>query len=92
MERDCMLGQGAAKFARDRLFEQSDETSIYVCKICGMHAHADADGQNRECKICETKDVARIRLPYGTKLISQELMAMNIVPRIIVKDAAGGGV
>jgi DNA-directed RNA polymerase beta subunit len=83
MERDCMLGQGAAKFVRDRLMEQSDEFRTWICNICGLPAHVEQAGKIKECRVCGTTDVSKIKIPYGTKLIQQELMAENIIPRIL---------
>lgn len=89
MERDCILGQGAARFGRDRLMEQSDEFRMWVCSICGLPAHVEQQGEIKECRVCGTGDVSYIRIPYGSKLIIQELMAMNIVPRILTSDYDG---
>lgn len=83
MERDCVLGQGAACFERDRLMICSDEFKMWVCDICGIQAHTENKGQTKECKICGTNQVTLRRLPYGTKLVNQELMAMNIVSRVL---------
>ena len=83
MERDCILGQGAARFGRDRLMEQSDEFRMWVCSICGLPAHVEKQGEIKECRVCGTNKVAWVRIPYGTKLITQEMMAMNIVPRML---------
>ena len=83
MEKDCLLGQGSARFARDRLMEQSDEYRTWVCSVCGLPAFTERQGTVRECRVCATNKVAKIRLPYGTKLANQELMSMNIVPRIL---------
>lgn len=83
MERDCILGQGAASFERDRLMGCSDEFRMWVCDICGLPAHTENGGQTRECKNCGTDKCSNIRIPYGTKLVNQELMAMNIVPRML---------
>jgi DNA-directed RNA polymerase beta subunit len=83
MERDCILGQGAARFSRDRLMEQSDEFRHWVCDICGLPAHVEKQGEIKECRVCGTNKVSLIRIPYGTKLITQEMMAMNIVPRTL---------
>jgi DNA-directed RNA polymerase II subunit RPB2 len=83
MEKDCLLGQGAARFSRDRLMEQSDEYKTWVCSVCGLPAFTESRGTIKECRVCGVNNVVMIKLPYGTKLASQELMSMNIVPRII---------
>lgn len=82
-ERDCILASGGAKFARDRLFEQSDSFYMWVCDICGLNAIVNEQTGHKECKVCATNKVSKIGIPYGTKLVHQELMGMNIVPRYI---------
>lgn len=83
MERDCILGQGGARITKDRLMEQSDPFQAWYCNICGLPAHVENEGKIRECRVCSTTDVSRVKIPYGTKLINQELMAINIVPRVL---------
>lgn len=92
MERDCILAQGAASFERDRLMGCSDEFKMWVCDICGLQAHTENGGEIRECKNCGTNKCSNIRIPYGTKLVNQELMAMNIVPRMLTSnhESVGG--
>ena len=82
-ERDCILGQGAARMARDRMMEQSDDYQMWVCNICGLQATVDEAKSIKECKLCGTSQVTLVRLPYGTKMILQELQGMNIVPRLM---------
>jgi DNA-directed RNA polymerase beta subunit len=79
MERDCILGQGAGKFARDRLIICSDDFRQWVCDVCGLAVGNKDDG----CKICGLDKVSLVRIPYGTKIVNQELMALNIVPRTL---------
>jgi DNA-directed RNA polymerase beta subunit len=83
-ERDCILGQGASRFARDRLVEQSDDYRMWICIICGLPAIVDETRNIKECRLCGLNKVTKVRIPYGTKMIMQELMGMNIVPRLMV--------
>ena len=74
--------------------EQSDEFRTWVCDICGLIADVEKGGIVKECKVCGTNKVSKIRIPHGTKLVSQEMMVMNIVPRILttpysLKDGDG---
>ncbi len=83
MERDCLLGQGAASFEKDRLIGCSDEFRMWICDICGVQAHTENKGEIRECKICGLNKCSNIKISYGTKLVNQELNPCNIIPRIL---------
>lgn len=85
MERDCLIGQGAANFLKDRLFDNSDKYKIDVCDICGQIAISDKDLKTSYCKACPDATTSTIQIPYATKLLFQELIANCIVPRIITE-------
>ena len=86
MERDCILAQGLSRFTRDRLMEQSDEFKMWVCGVCGMQAHVDRLQTIKECRICGVNTVFKIRIPYGSKLVQQELLCMNVAGRTLVDE------
>lgn len=86
MEKDCIVGQGAAAFAKDRLMDQSDSFQTWVCRYCGIQAtvvRRAGQPPDKYCKLCDSKEVVRVKLPYSTKLVSQEFSGMNIIPRIL---------
>ena len=61
------------------------EWMVYmVCNVCGMPAHVTRDG-GQMCKLCERSDVSLVKLPYGTKLLMQELCGLGVVTRIVTK-------
>lgn len=85
MERDCMISHGTSAFLKERLMDVSDCYSCVVCDICGLLAISGRDVL--ECRACaNTTQLSRISIPYAFKLLLQELMAMNIAPRIRIDD------
>jgi DNA-directed RNA polymerase II subunit RPB2 len=84
MERDAIIAHGTSHVLRDRLFEQSDKFECMVCRKCGIFARTVGD-EGGFCKACQSRDVAKVGIPYAFKLMCQELMAMNVAPRLMVK-------
>jgi len=90
MERDCLISHGSANFLRDRLFVNSDPFALHICCICGLPCQADLQNQvfncrNPDCGGNSTK-FYRAQIPYACKLLFQELMAMQIAPRMFMKE------
>tara|TARA_Y100000389_G_C17434446_1_gene504626 strand:- start:1614 stop:1979 length:366 start_codon:yes stop_codon:yes gene_type:complete len=86
MERDGMCSHGAARFNKERLYDASDSFSVYTCKKCGLIAHYNDEKHIHLCKTCDNRtDFAFVKIPYACKLMFQELITMNVVPRIITE-------
>ena len=84
MERDCMCSHGASRFNKGRLYDASDSFSVHVCKKCGMIAAYNDKQHIHQCKTCDNRsDFAYVELPYACKLMFQELITMNIAPRLM---------
>ncbi|KAI8588589.1 hypothetical protein BDZ88DRAFT_397017 [Geranomyces variabilis] len=82
MERDCLIGHGTAALLMERLLYASDAYDCEMCGECGL-----VGGWHGFCNYCKSrKGVVKVKIPYACKLLFQELMSMNVVPRVKVKD------
>lgn len=89
MERDCLIGHGAALLLRDRLLEESDRYLLYVCENCGHIAYYDIKQRKYVCRECEDKArISPIIISYAFKLLLQELMSLCIAPRLKLEEKA----
>jgi len=87
MERDCMISHGASRFTRGRMYDCSDKYQVHVCDDCGMIAAFNEKESIHLCKVCENRTVfSKVEIPYACKLLFQELIAMNVAPRIITNN------
>ena len=89
MERDCLIGHGAAMLLRDRLLEESDKYLLYVCENCGFIAYYDIKQRRYMCRLCEEKaQISPVIVSYAFKLLIQELMSLCIAPYLRLKERA----
>ena len=87
MERDCLIAYGASMMLKDRLLEESDKAEVNVCERCGLLAYYDIKQRRYICRVCGDKaKVSTIVIAYAFKLLLQEMMSLNIAPRLIPKD------
>jgi len=83
MERDVAISHGMSVFLKERMMECSDLYEVKVCDKCGMFAHKMKTGNAFICDMCKnTTEISTVQIPYAFKLMIQELMAINIIPRI----------
>mgnify|MGYP001171639229 CR=1 FL=1 len=84
MERDCMISHGASRFTKERIYDVSDKYSVHTCNQCGLIVPYNHEEKIHLCKVCDNRvDFSYVEIPYSCKLLFQELIAMNVVPRII---------
>ena len=96
MERDCIQSHGAAATCMDRLFYSSDYAEVPICTECHLVAMPRAPPERKDlvvgmnehtgyCLNCRKAGTVRnTPLPYITRLLSAELMAMHVRPEIII--------
>ena len=84
MERDCMISHGASRFTKGRIYDASDAFSVFICNKCGMIASFNNKEHIHYCNTCSNRnDFKYVELPYACKLMFQELITMNVAPRIM---------
>jgi DNA-directed RNA polymerase subunit B' len=88
MERDTVIGHGAAMVLKERLVDSSDKEYIHVCGNCGMTAVENVNERRVHCPNCgEETDVHEIEMSYAFKLLLDEMKALGIAPRLELEDA-----
>ncbi|KAL9829857.1 DNA-directed RNA polymerase D subunit 2b [Arabidopsis thaliana] len=86
MERDCLIAHGASANLHERLFTLSDSSQMHICRKCKTYANViertPSSGRKIRgpyCRVCVSSDhVVRVYVPYGAKLLCQELFSMGI--------------
>ncbi len=87
MERDCLIAYGASMMLKDRLLEESDKAEVNVCERCGLLSYYDIKQRRYICRVCGDKaKISTIVIAYAFKLLLQEMMSLNIAPRLIPKE------
>lgn len=84
MERDCMISHGAASFTKERIYDVSDKYCVYICNACGIIIPYNEQARIHKCSICNNCcNFSQVKIPYSCKLLFQELISMNVVPRLL---------
>ncbi len=88
MEGETLVGHGAAMLLHEKFIEDSDKVTEIVCKTCGVIAINDQIRKKIYCKLCDGTRVYPVEMSYGFKLLLEELKALSIYPKLIIKDKA----
>jgi DNA-directed RNA polymerase subunit B len=88
MERDCLIGHGAAMVIKDRLLDESDGTQQYICgnMSCGHIAIMDRHG-SLYCPVCKNNSsIYLVQTSYAFKLLMDELLSLGVAMRLQLED------
>ncbi|MFB6160897.1 MAG: DNA-directed RNA polymerase subunit B [Haloferacaceae archaeon] len=88
MEREVLIGHGAAMALKERLLDSSDKEEVYVSADTGFVAVEDVE-QRRvyDPSTGDEDDIHEIEVSYAFKLLLDEMIALGIRPRIELEDA-----
>ncbi|OWM89250.1 DNA-directed RNA polymerases IV and V subunit 2-like [Punica granatum] len=86
MERDCLIAHGASANLHERLFTLSDSSQMHICQKCKNIANVIQRAlpggrkiRGPHCRFCKSSDdIVKVNVPYGAKLLCQELFSMGI--------------
>ena len=87
MERDCLIAYGASMLLKDRLLDESDKTEVLVCEKCGLTGFHDARKRKFVCAQCgDNAPISSVSVAYAFKLLLQEILSLNVAPRLKLKE------
>jgi DNA-directed RNA polymerase subunit B' len=88
MEREVLIGHGAAMALKERLLDSSDRENVYISAETGMVAVEDVDQRRVYDPVTgDEDDIHEIEVSYAFKLLLDEMIALGIRPRLELEDA-----
>ncbi len=87
MERDVLIGHGAAILLKGRLLDESDKSNMLICEECGLIGVYDRNKDQYYCPICGTgAKISSVIVSYAFKLLIQEMMSLGLACRLRLKE------
>ncbi|MCL4362858.1 DNA-directed RNA polymerase subunit B [Candidatus Marsarchaeota archaeon] len=86
MEREALIGYGASLLLKERMLDQSDKASVWICRDCGDIGYYDYIKNVAVCPLCGGSSLEEVEISYAFKLLIDELKSMHILPRVRMKS------
>ncbi len=86
MERDALVGHGASLLLKERLLDQSDKTSVWICKDCGDTGYYDYIKNRATCLTCGSSALREVDISYAFKVLLDEIKSLHIMPRVKFRE------
>lgn len=88
MEREVLIGHGAAMALKERLLDSSDRETVYISEDTGMVAVEDVEQRRVYDPITKDEDnIHELEVSYAFKLLLDEMKALGIRPKLELEDA-----
>ncbi|WP_138007845.1 DNA-directed RNA polymerase subunit B [Halalkalirubrum salinum] len=88
MEREVLIGHGAAMALKERLLDSSDREEVYISADTGMVAVEDREQRRIYDPVTGDEDnIHKIEVSYAFKLLLDEMKALGIRPTLELVDA-----
>ncbi|UIP00600.1 DNA-directed RNA polymerase subunit B [Halobaculum sp. CBA1158] len=88
MEREVLIGHGAAMALKERLLDASDKETVYISEETGMVAVEDVEQRRIYDPITgDEDDIHEMEISYAFKLLLDEMKALGIRPTLELEDA-----
>ena len=88
MEREVLIGHGAAMALKERLLDSSDKETVYVSEETGMVAVEDVEQRRIYDPVSGNEDdIHELEISYAFKLLLDEMKALGIRPKLELEDA-----
>ncbi len=86
MERDALIGHGASLLLKERMLDQSDKTTVLICKTCGGMGYHDFLKRVDVCPLCGNGTLIPVEISYAFKVLLDEIRSMHIMPTVKLKE------
>ncbi len=86
MERDALVGYGASLLLKERMLDQSDKTTVLICRQCGSMGYYDHIKRVQTCPLCGNSALAEVEISYAFKVLLDEIRSMHIMPTVKMRD------